>query len=219
MKDASTVLEPSGLYYPNRFARYMLAAMADVMGTYGLKTVLNMAGLDDYADSPPPDDMARQFDFAYIAAINRALEEVYGPRGGHSIAMRVGQAMFTGGLKRFGGLAGMITAEFQALPDQQRAKLGLQALARVFSGFTDQETTVESAADHYRFVVTPSPMTWGRHTDQPVSHMFVGILQETLRYATQGFLYHVWELPPEGDFEDSTVFRINKEPIGGVRFG
>jgi hypothetical protein len=84
------VLEPSGLYYPNRFARLFFLAMEDVMGKHGLNSVLSIANLDAYIDQPPPDNMARQFDFAYMAALSEALENMYGTRGGRGIALRFG---------------------------------------------------------------------------------------------------------------------------------
>ncbi len=207
------MLEPSDLYYPNRFARLLLVAMADVMGGHGLNTILGLAGLERYIDQPPPNDLARQFDFAYIAAINQTLEDVYGPRGGRGIALRIGRAMVANGLNHFGALAGMQDPAFQALPLPNRIHLGVGALAAVFSKFTDQATSVEVADSYYRFIVSPAPMTWGRAIDQPANHMLTGIIQQTLSWATQGKEFIVQEQPSNDD--ETTVFHINKKPIGG----
>ncbi len=75
------MLEPSGYYYPNRIARAFFAAMDDVMGQHGLSALLTLAHLDHYLENLPPDDLQRQFDFSAIAAMNVALEEMYGVRG------------------------------------------------------------------------------------------------------------------------------------------
>lgn len=213
------MLEPSGLYYPNRIARLMLVASADVMGLSGFNSILSMAGLQSYIDHLPPDNLARQFDFAYVAAISQTLEEVYGTRGGRSIALRIGRAMVQGGLHHFGMLAGLAADEFQQLPLFKRAEIGLQALAAVFTRFSDQTSQVAEEDQHFVFSAEPSPMAWGRNVDQPVSHMLAGIIQEALHYATQGFEYHVYELPPDDYDTDRAVFRINKQPIGGVSLG
>jgi hypothetical protein len=87
----------SGLYYPNKIARIALMAIEDVMGKNGLNAILNLAGLSHLIDNYPPDNLERQFDFADFSAINGALEEMYGPRGGRGLALRAGRAPFPKG--------------------------------------------------------------------------------------------------------------------------
>lgn len=85
----------SGLYYPNKIARIYLLAMEEVMGKNGLNAILNMASLQNLIDNPPPDNLEREFDFADYSALNGALEEMYGPRGGRGLALRAGRASFS----------------------------------------------------------------------------------------------------------------------------
>jgi len=72
----------SGLYYPNKMTRIFLLAMEEIMGKNGLNAVLNMSKLPELIDNYPPDDLGKEFDFAKFTALNAALEEMYGPRGG-----------------------------------------------------------------------------------------------------------------------------------------
>jgi len=213
------MLEPSGLYYPNRFARLFMLAVEDVMGKVGLHTILSMANLDFYIDQLPPDDLAKQFDFAYMAAISQALEDMYGPRGGRGIALRIGRATFSMGMKNFGVLAGMQDPAFKALPLEKRLNMGLKALAAVFNRFSDQRCIVVEQEDHYQFIVEISPMAWGRSIDQPVSHALVGIIQEGLRWASHGHEFLVFELPRQAHEDEQYVFKVNKNPIKGGRNG
>jgi predicted hydrocarbon binding protein len=213
------VLESSGLYYPNRFARLFLLATEDVMGKHGLNTVLSMAGLDDYIDQLPPNDLARQFDFAYLSALSEALEDMYGTRGGRSIALKIGRATVTGGLKSFGALAGMADPAFQKLPLAQRTNLGLDALAGVFTRFSDQQSTVQDEDTHYNFIVETSPMAWGRVAERPVCHAITGIIQEGQRWASGGQEYHVQEMSCRAVSGEECVFKVNKQPIGGGNIG
>ena len=90
--------EKSGLYYPNKIARIYIMAMEDVMGKNGLNAILNLAGLQNYIDNYPADNLERQFDFADFTALNAALEDMYGPRGGRGLALRAGRACFSQGL-------------------------------------------------------------------------------------------------------------------------
>jgi len=81
-------IEPSGYYYPNRIARIYIEAMEEVMGKNGLNAVLRLAGLPHLIDNYPPPNLAKEFEFADYSALNGALEEMYGPRGGRGCGER-----------------------------------------------------------------------------------------------------------------------------------
>jgi predicted hydrocarbon binding protein len=213
------LLEPSGLYYPNRFARLFLLAMEDVMGRQGLHTILSIAGLETYAEDPPPDNMARQFDFTYMAAFSLALENMYGARGGRGIALRIGRAMFSNGMKDFGALAGMASPAFQMLPLEKRLDIGINALASVFSRFSDQDSQILEVEDAYHFVVDISPIAWGRTAERPVCHALTGIIQESMRWSSKNYEFHVQEIECRAAGNDTCVFKVNKKPMGGATLG
>ena len=80
--------EKSGLYYPNKFARITVMAMEEIMGTNGLNAILNLSGLSYLIGNYPPDNLEKGFDFADFTALNVALEDMYGPRGGRGLARR-----------------------------------------------------------------------------------------------------------------------------------
>lgn len=208
------MLEPSGLYYPNRIANAFFLAMEDVMGKHGLSALLGLADLEGYISSPPPDNLERQFDFAAMAALNQALEEMYGERGGRGMALRIGRASFAQGIKRFGAMKGINDPAFQALPLGHRIQLGVQALASIFTNFSDQVTLVQDDKNAYILTVEVSPMSWNRSADRPVCHALVGIIQECLRWASNGYEFYVQETVCRASGGDHCAFRINKMPIG-----
>lgn len=183
------------------------------MGKHGLNTILSMAKLDGYIDHLPADDMLCQFDFAALAALSETLEEVYGPRGGRGIALRIGRATFSRGFKNFGAMAGMADPTFQSLPLVRRGHLGINTLAAVFTKFSDQRSSVLEEDDHYRFVVEISPFAWGRTAERPVCHALAGIIQEGMRWASQGYEYHVYELFCRAVSGSRCTFKVNKTPI------
>lgn len=208
------MVEQSGLYYPNRFARWIFLAMRDVMGMNGLNALLSLATLENYMEDFPPDDLARQFDFAYIAAMSEALENMYGTRGGRGMALRIGRASFSQGMKTFGAFAGMTTPSFKALPLDQQVQLGVQVLVNVFNNFSDQDTSLEDKGDFFNIEIVNSPMVWGRTTDRPACHALVGICQESLRWASVGHEFHVQEIACRATGSEQCVFKVNKHPIG-----
>lgn len=204
----------SGYYYPNKMGRIFLLALEEVMGRNGLNALLNLIDLREYIQDLPPDNLERQFDFAHITNLNKGLEDIYGPRGGRGLALRGGRAIFSRGLKGFGALAGVGDLAFKVLPLKTKLRIGVPAVARIFTQFSDQTSRVEDHGDHFLYYIDRCSMCWGRQNcDRPVGFIAVGILQETLRWVSGGLEFRVEELECICQGAESGVFRIDKEPI------
>lgn len=207
-------LEPeSGYYYPNKMGRIFLLAMEEVMGRNGLNALLNLTNLRQFTVESPPDNLAREFDFSYITNLNKGLEDIYGPRGGRGLALRGGRALFARGLKGFGALAGVGDLAFKVLPLSTKLKIGVPAVARIFTQFSDQSSRVEEYPDHFLYYIDRCSMCWGRECDHPVGFIAAGILQETLRWLSGGLEFRVEEVECIGMGAKAGVFRIDKAPI------
>ncbi len=206
--------EPSGLYYPNRIARAFFLAMDDVMGPNGLSSLLSLARMEAYLNYPPPDDLKRQFNFAAIAALNEALEEMYGVRGGRGMALRIGQSAFARGLKSFGAMRAVAHPAYQNLALPKRIDYGLRGLAAILTNFSDQTSYVENNGDALLFISDVSPFSWGRKADKPVCHMMGGIILECLRWSSNGYEFYVREVECRAAGHERCVFRVNKSAIG-----
>lgn len=206
-------IPPSGLYYPNKIARIALKAIEDVMGKNGLNAILNLAGLTNLIDNPPPDNLERQFDFASFSGINGALEEMYGPRGGRGLALRGGRATFTEGLRNFGALAGAGDLAFKVLPLSAKLHIGLPAMAKIFTTTSDQLSTVEEHGDHFIYTIHRCPVCWGRHVDRPACFMATGLLQAGLKWVSGGHEFTVVQSTCHAAGDAACNFHITKEPI------
>jgi len=204
----------AGLYLPNRIARYFFVAMDDVMGQAAFKTLLKQAGLLSYVNELPPDNLVKEFDFASMTALNIALEDSYGIRGGRGMTLRVGRASFSLGLRTFGAMAGMSDPAFRALPRDECCFIGLKALANIYNTFSDQHCEVEQTPESFRFIVDHSATAWGRKSEKPVCHALAGIVQECMRWASNGHEYYVYETACTACGDPRCVFVINKTPIG-----
>jgi predicted hydrocarbon binding protein len=97
---------------------------------------------------------------------------------------------------------------------EERTALGLKALALIFTRFSDQQTSVSEVQDAYQFIVDISPMAWGRSSDRPVCHALTGIIQESLRWVTRGYEFHVQEIACHAVGAERCIFRVGKKPIG-----
>lgn len=203
----------SGFYYPNNVARIYLQAMEEVMGKNGLNAILNMAHLGHLVDNYPPGNLNREFDFADYSALSGALEEMYGPRGGRGLALRAGRASFAQGLRHFGALAGAGDLAFKVLPLGTKLKIGIPAMAKVFSQVSDQRSTVDETPTEYRYTMKPCPVCWGRKSDRPMCHAGAGLLQEGLRWLSGGHEFRVQESKCVGCGDEACVLVVQKEPI------
>lgn len=203
----------SNYYYPNKMGRIMLTSLEEVMGRNGLNALLNLIELPQYIQNAPPDNLEREFDFAHISNINRGLEEIYGPRGGRGLALRSGRAIFSRGLRQFGALAGVSDLAFKVLPLKTKLKIGIPAVARIFTQFSDQTSHVEEKDDHFLYTIDRCSMCWGQQSDRAICYIAVGILQETLRWVSGGLEFRVDEIQCHAAGDEACVFKIDKEPI------
>jgi hypothetical protein len=207
-------IERSGLFYPNKIARIYLLAMEEIMGKNGLNAVLNMAKLSHVIDNYPSDNLDKQFDFSEYSALNAALEEMYGPRGGRGLALRAGRASFARGLQSFGAMAGVGDLAFKVLPLGTKLKMGLPAMAGIFSQTSDQISRVEEKDDHFLYVIERCPVCWGRQVEKPVCYAAVGVLQEGLRWVSGGKEFRVDEVTCHAVGDEHCTFAVYKEPVG-----
>src|SRR5512146_1865170 len=162
-------VQKSGFYYPNKFGLITIKSLEEVMGKNGLNAILNLAGLPNYVDHYPADNLEKGFDFVELSAIGMALEDMYGPRGGRGLALRAGRATFADALKNFGALAGAADLAFVVLPLQSKLRIGLPAFAKIFTQLSDQVTTVEEKDNEWIWTIHKCPVCWGRKgADRPV---------------------------------------------------
>jgi predicted hydrocarbon binding protein len=188
----------SGYYYPNKAGKIILESLVNVMGKNGLNAILNLAHLTNLIDNYPPDN----------------LEEMYGPRGGRGLALRAGRATFSDVLRNFGALAGVGDLAFRVLPLQTKLRIGVPAMARIFSQVSDQHSTVTEAETDFIYTIHRCPVCWGRsNLDKPVCYIAVGLLQEGLKWLSGGNEFRVNETKCVAMGEQVCEFFIQKTPI------
>jgi predicted hydrocarbon binding protein len=205
--------EKSGLYYPNKIGRIYLMAMEEVMGSNGIKAVLNLAKVPELIGNYPPNNLSREFDFSDFGAIGAAIEEMYGPRGGRGLALRAGRASFAQGLSEFGSVVGASELAFKVIPLGTKVKVGLKAMAETFTKFSDQHSEVEEAEEFFVYTIHKCPVCWGRTSEKPICYGAVGILQEGLRWVSGGKDFKVEEIECIAAGNKTCVFHIFKEPL------
>jgi len=204
----------AGYYYANKIARITIQALENVMGKNGINAILNLANEHNLIDNYPPDNLERQFDFADFSSINVALEDMFGPRGGRSLALRAGRAAFAGALRNFGALAGVGDLAFKVLPLHAKLRIGLPAMAKIFSQTSDQYSTVVEHEREFIYTIHRCPVCWGRKgLEKPVCFVAAGLLQEGVKWVSGGLEFRVNESHCIAMGDEVCDFVIQKEPI------
>ena len=207
-------IQKSGLAYPNKFGLILVRALEEVMGRNGLNAILNLGGLSHYIENPLPDNLEKGFDFAEVAAVNMSLEDMYGPRGGRGLSLRVGRAIFADGLRNFGALAGVGDLAFKVLPLQAKLRIGLPAVAKIFSTVSDQHSTVEEKENEFVYTIHKCSECHGRRgLDKPMCFIAAGILQEALKWVSGGNEFRVNESKCIAVGDSVCEYIIQKEPL------
>jgi len=204
----------SGYFNTNKFAIIYLESIREIIGENGLASILNYAHLFSLKENLPPDNFEKAFDFSNFSLINKALEDIYGLRGGRGLALRVGRNTFDDVLKNYGALAGVGDMAFRLLPMQRKIKFGLNAMARIFSEKSDQITSLEETDEHFLYRIQRCPVCWGRSgEDQAVCYYMVGLLKEGLNWVSGGREFNISETRCIAIGDEICEFEILKAPI------
>jgi len=180
-------LSNSKYYLTNRYARIILGGYEEILGRDRLTRALFRAGLDAWLANYPPDDLGRGTEFASFSALDMALEEMYGWRGGCGLAIRAGRAAVPELLHVFGSQMGVDQVAFKLLPLRDKISSGLQALAGLLGEFSDQPALVVEQADRFIFILPRCATCWGREqADRPLCCLMTGVLQEWVKWLAAG---------------------------------
>jgi predicted hydrocarbon binding protein len=200
-------------HYPNRMGRIILLAMEEILGHIGVNAVLNLAGLPEYIDHYPPHNQDLLIPFSHISSLQVGLEHAYGPRAGRGLALRVGRACFKYGLRDFGPELGLTDLAFRLLPLPARLTQGSRAFAALFNNFTDQRVRLESDEENIYWHIERCPLCWGRQAEQPLCHLTVGVLQESLLWVSGGKTFQVEEQACVACGDEACIIAITRTPL------
>ncbi len=204
----------SGYFNTNKYARIFLESIKEIIGENDLLSILDYAHLSSLKENLPPDNIERAFDFSHFSMINKALEEVYGTRGGRGLALRVGRIAFDDVLKGYGTLAGVGDMAFRLMPMQRKIKYGLKGMARIFSEISDQIATLEERDEYFLYQIQRCPVCWDRTGDEnAVCYYMVGLLKEGLHWVSGGREYNITETRCAALGDEICEFKILKTPL------
>jgi predicted hydrocarbon binding protein len=168
----------------NALVRQALISAQEVMGENGLNAVLRSVGLARFIGNFPPNDTQPGIKTTEYAKFDEAIEAFYG-RGGKGMLRRIGKASFQYGIREQGALMGVAGAAIKLMPHRQRIKFILNAMVNALKKTNEQVNAwVEDEGSKIAYCESTCGICLGRHSLEPVCHLYVGSVGEAVRWAT-----------------------------------
>lgn len=168
----------------NSIMRQALVSAEEVMGANGLHAVLRSSGLERFIDNYPPNDLDPSVKTSEYSRFLQAIDEFYG-RASKGMLRRIGKASFQYGVREQSGLMGLAGVALKVLPEKQRIKVVLNGLVEALKKTSPgAEIWVEEKGDTIAYIGKTCGVCWGRESDQPVCHLYIGSIGEAVLYAT-----------------------------------
>ena len=178
------MIDPEEAVIVNALVRQALVSAQEVMGENGLNAVLRSVGLERFIGNFPPNDTNPGIRTVDYARFNEAIEAFYG-RGGKGMLRRIGKASFQYGVREQGALMGVAGAALKFMPPKGRIKFVLNAMVSALKKTNPQvDAWVEEADDKTAYCESTCAICLGRHSSEPVCHLYVGSVGEAVRWGT-----------------------------------
>ncbi len=203
-----------GAGYPNKMGRILLLALEETLGNEEAGVILSQADLPHGMSQLPPDSLEAGFELSEISQIQAAMETRYGPRGGRGLAQRTGRATFKYALREFGEASGFTQTAFRLLPFEEKIQKGIGLFAGLLNRYTDQQARLIEEPAHYQVELQECPVCRHRHTDAAICYLVVGLLEESLYWASSGKYYDIQETACTAAGQPACIFTIDKQPFG-----
>jgi predicted hydrocarbon binding protein len=176
----------------NAIVRQALVSAEEVMGANGLYAVLRTAGLERFVNNLPPNDMQPAIQTSDYAKLNQSIESFYG-RAAKGMLRRIGRASFQYGVREQSALLGVAGVALKFLPKKQRIMFILNGMADALKKSNKEvDAWMEEKDNSIAYIERTCAICWGRSSDQPVCHLYVGSVGEAVLWAT-GVEYEIIE--------------------------
>jgi len=168
----------------NSLMRQALMSSEEVMGSNGLNTVLRASGLERFIDNLPPNDVNPSVKASEYASLLLAIEEFYG-RASKGMLRRIGKASFQYGVREQASLLGIAGVALKLMPEKQRIKFILSSMANALKKSNPAvEAWMDEQGDSIAYIEKTCSVCWGRQSDQPMCHLYLGSVSEAVLWAT-----------------------------------
>jgi predicted hydrocarbon binding protein len=206
-------MSSEAFFYPPKMGRIILLGMEEIMGLNGVDAVLRLSPLENFIKDYSQVNADHAFSFESVSVLQSTLEQVYGPHGGRGLALRIGRACFKYGLKEYGSMLGLTEMAFRLLSLPVKLHIGAKTFADLFNKHTDQRVRVEEKDNKILWHIERCPLCWERKAEEPICHLAVGLLQESLSWLSGGRIFNVEETACIAKGDAVCTIVIDKTPL------
>ncbi len=195
---------------PNAGLRLLLLALKRELGVDALRVALECAGLPDYVDRLPPDNLEAPNGASELARLEQGVRELYGPRGAPPVLLRAGRALFDVELStesRAINLLARLLRLFAFLPARLRQELVLRQVVSAMNERMNLGAVLEEDTRGYTIVVHDCPCCYRPPQPLPSCTILLGALQQARRWIGRPTL-EVREVSCRNAGADACRFRI-----------
>lgn len=211
-----TPISPPSAIQPPFFScehmRLNLLAAKDVLGTEQFNGILILAGLEEFIECLPPDDLKLNFPVEKYSQLWHAIYEIYGSRGLRAVGRMAGEGVHFHSITTPVGKIRRQAAQalLKMMPLEEKVRTGLKFLARIFP---DQGIETDETDTHWIWRVRYCPNCWGWKTKDSVCYSWIGYLQAEIAWGSDGMNFRIVETECRAKGDPACVFLIEKKPV------
>ena len=206
-------MSSESFFYPPKMGKIRLLGMEEVMGVNRVDAILRLSPPENSIQEFLQVNTDHPFSFKSVSLLQSMLEQEYGPRGGRGLALRIGRACFKYGLKEYGSMLGLTKIAFRLLSLPVKLRIGAKSFAELFNKHTDQRVRVEERDNKIFWHIERCPLCWERKAEEPICHLAVGLLQESLYWLSGGKIFDVEETTCIAKGDAACTIVIDQTPL------
>ena len=196
--------------------RLWLETVENVVGSNGLKSILNYAQLKHFIDSFPPDNDNQEIPLEDLRKFYLALHDLFGQKGARSLQLRIGREFIRIGTEKRPTLAKALRLSTRLVPETKRIQLALQKYADIYDERQPSLTyhpriEVKEEDEYFLLIDKDNFESEGLSSDVPVCNTCVGRLQYIMEWIT-GHPHHIEEIECRAMGHPFDIFKISKAP-------
>lgn len=202
----------------NFVMRIYLDTIQSIVGSNGLKSILNYAHLEEYIDNFPPYNDELEIPVEELQTLFRSLYELFGSKGVRGLQLRVGRENARIGIEGRSRIAKALKVAARMLPETKKMRLLLekiveQSIQRFPSQLDVPLLELQEEEDCFLIIHRDRLESEEIAAQMPVCNVFVGNLQYAIQWMT-GHEHEVEEVECRAMGHPADVFRIAKARKG-----
>ena len=198
----------------NLIMRVFLETIDNIVGSNGLKSILNYAHLEKYIGNFPPDNDEQEIPVTDLEQLYTALYEMFGNKGAFSLQLRVGRENVHRGLEKRPKIAKTMRIACKIVPENTKIRLGLENLKEYMEKGSSNHSEVPLVEileqdDCFLLVQRENIMGSKITSDKPVCGITLGIIEALVEWIT-GHSHEVKEIECTAMGHPADIFRVSK---------